>query len=144
MLHHCAQFDFITVAKKTRQNRIDEQRFRNLHRRTGVAAELIRFRLTDRDNAISREIIRRGEIESRFAISASLQTPLPERESPKFFARVGDVREGFFAAITDDESFLGETLLRNLFDIILKRLITANRKRIPAIKAGEKIRELLR
>ena len=113
-----------------------------MDRRTGVSAELIRFRLADRDNAIRRKIIRCGEIESRLAIAASLQTPLPERERPKFLAQVGDVREGFFAAITDDESFFGETLLRNLFDVILKRLIAADRKWIPKIKAGQKIREL--
>jgi hypothetical protein len=141
LLHHCAQFDFITVAKKAWQRGIDEQRLGNLHRRTGVSAELIRFRLADRDNAIRRKIIRCGEIERRLAIAPSLQTPLPERERPKFLAQVGNVRQGFFAAITDDESLLGETLLRDLFDIILKRLIASDRKRIPGLKAGQQIRE---
>src|SRR5206468_8397102 len=77
---------------------------------------------------------RRSEIESRFAIAPGLQTSFPERERPKFLAQVGDVRERLFAAITDDESFFGETLLRDLFDVILKRLIAADGKRIPRIK----------
>ena len=92
LLHGGAQFDFVAVAQKSRQRRIDQQRLGNLHRRAGVAAELIRFRLPDRDDAIRREIVRRDEIERRFAVGAGFQTALPKRERLKFLANIGDVR----------------------------------------------------
>ena len=84
-----------------------------------------------------------GAVKSKVALPsrAGLQTSFPERERPKFLAQVGNVRERLFAAITDDESLFGETLLRDFFDVILKRLIAADRKRIPGIKAGHQIRD---
>ena len=70
-----------------------------------VAAELIHLGLADRHDAICGQVIRRDEFERDLAVSASLQTALPKRESAKFFANIFDVRDRFLSAIADDESF---------------------------------------
>ena len=65
-----AQFDFIAIAQKTRQRRIDQERLGNFYGLLGIASELMRLRLTDRDNAISRQVIGRWELELRLAVRA--------------------------------------------------------------------------
>ena len=96
---HRPQFDFIAIAQKTRQRRIDQERLGNLYRLAGVAAKLIRLCLTDRDDAIRREIIGRGKFKSRFAVGACFQAALPEGQGAKFFPHIFDVgRLRLFAA----------------------------------------------
>ena len=65
--HNRAQFDLVAIAQKARQRRIDQKWFGNFHRLLSIAAELMRLRLTDRNDAIGREIIRRDKIENGLA-----------------------------------------------------------------------------
>ena len=141
LLHDCAQFDFIAIAQKTRQRGVDKQRLGNLHRRARVAAELVRLRLTDRDDAIRRKIIRHSKIKFRFAVLAGFQTALPKRKRLEFFSHVGHVRDRFFFAAADDKPFFGQARQFDFLDVALERLIAADRKWISAIKIFEDLRQ---
>ena len=76
-----------------------------------IAAKLVRFRFADRDDAIGRQVIGRGEFKCDLAVSAGFQTPLPKGERAKFFAHIFYIRDRFFSAVADDESFLRQTAL---------------------------------
>ena len=142
LLHDCAQFDFIAIAQKTRQRGVDKQRLGNLHRRARVAAELVRLRLTDRDDAIRRKIVRHSKIKFRFAVLAGFQTALPKRKRLEFFPHVSHVRDPFFlAAAADDKPFFGQARQFDFLDVALERLIAADRKWISAIKIFEDLRQ---
>ena len=134
MPNHSAQFDFIAIAQKTRQRRINQQRLGYFHRLRRIRSELIRLRLADGHDAIRGQIIRSDEFKSDLAVSVSFQTALPIRQCAKLFADIFDVRDRFLAAVADRESFLRQTELGKTIDVTVERLVSAHGKRISRIK----------
>ena len=57
-----------------------QERFRYFHGLCRVAAKLVRLGLTDCDDAIRRQVVRRGEFKRHLAGGVSFQARLPIRE----------------------------------------------------------------
>ena len=95
---------------------------------------MIGLRLPDCDNAICRQVIRRGEFKPGLPVGAGFQAPLPKRQSAKFFADILNIRNGFLSAVTNSESFLRQGKFGEIVDVTVKGLISAYGKRILRVK----------
>ena len=103
---------------------------------------MIRLGLADDDDPVGRQVIGRDEFKRDFSVGTCFQTPLPIGECAKFFADVFRICDRFLATIADCESFLGQAELCNVSDIIVERLVSADRKRVRRIKFGANLRQL--